>query len=69
MKLLIDIPDNKADFIFELFKSLHIKVKPLSDHKSKVFEDLRQAAREVKLAKQGKIKFKSFDQFLNEIHD
>ena len=69
MKLLLDIPDNKAGFVFELLKSLHIKAKPISDYKSKVFEDLRKAAQEIKLAKQGKIKLKSFDQFLNEIHD
>ena len=69
MKLLLDIPDKKADFIFELFKSLHIKAKPISDYKSKVLEDLKQAANEIRLAKQGKIKLKSFDDFLNEIHD
>lgn len=67
MKLLLDIPDKKFDFVFELLKSLHIKVKPLSDYKAKVFEDLRQAAKEVKFAKQGKLKLKSFDEFLNEL--
>lgn len=69
MKILLDIPDKKADFVFELLKSLHIKTKLISDYKSKVFEDLRQAAKEIKLAKQRKIKLKSFDEFLNEIHD
>ena len=70
MKVLLDIKDSKAHFVMELLNSLSfVKAKPLSSYKSKIFEDLRQAAKEIELAKQGKIKLKSFDDFLNEIHD
>ena len=67
MKLLLEIPNNKANFALELLKSLRFKVKPLTDYKAQVLEDLRDAVEEVNLAKRGKIKLKSAEKLLDEL--
>lgn len=68
MQVLLDIKDNKADMLMGLLKDLpYVKIKRLSDNKNEVLEGLREVVEEVKLAKQGKVKLKSMDDFLEEI--
>jgi len=68
MKVLLDIKDEKADFVMEVLHNFSfVKTHPISDNKSKLMKELRESIQEVNLAKQGKIKLKSFDEFLNEI--
>lgn len=69
MKILLDIKDNKAAFMMELLKNFSfVKAKALNDSKKEEFlSDLQEAVNEVKLARKGKIKLKSFDELLNEL--
>lgn len=69
MKVLIDIPDNEASFAMKVLKSLSFikKAKPMSLSTVELWEDLKEAANEVRLHKQGKIKLKTAQQLLNEL--
>jgi hypothetical protein len=69
MKVLIDIPDNEATFGMKVLKSLSFvkKAKPMSLATVDLWEDLKEAANEVRLHKQGKLKLKTAQQLLNEL--
>ena len=55
MKILLDIKENKAEFVLELLRNLRfVKATPLTDNKAKVLSDLREAVEEMKLIKAGK---------------
>ena len=71
MRVLVDIPDNKATFGMEVLKSLSFvrKAKPFSTSGSKIYDDLQEAAAEVRLHKQGKIKLKTAQELLNELRN
>jgi hypothetical protein len=53
----------------EVLKSLSFikKAKPVSLSKAKLWEDLTEAAKEVKLHKQGKLKLKTAQDLLDEL--
>ncbi|HLF65975.1 MAG TPA: hypothetical protein VI603_19595 [Saprospiraceae bacterium] len=68
MKILVDIKDDKAEFIMELLSNFKfVKAKPLTPFKAEVLEGLKQSIEQVKLAKQGKIKLKTARELLNEL--
>jgi len=68
MKVLLDIKDNKAEFVMELLDSLSfVKAEPLSTTKAQFLKEFKQAANEVSLAKQGKVKLKTAEQLLDEL--
>lgn len=69
MKVLIEIPDNEASFGMKVLKSLSFvkKAKPISADKVELWEDLKAAAEEVRLHKQGKIKLKTARELLDEL--
>ena len=68
MKVLLDIKDNKADFIMELLHNFSfVKTQPISPAKAQFLKELKGSIEEVVLAKQGKIKLKSAEQLLNEL--
>lgn len=69
MKVVIDIPDNQLTFAMKVLKSLSFvkKANPLSASAADLWEDLKDAANDVKLHKQGKIKLKTAQQLLNEL--
>lgn len=68
MKVLLDIKDNKADFVMELLRSLSfVKVEPLSTTKAQFLKEFKASMKEVSLAKQGKVKLKTAEQLLNEL--
>jgi len=69
MKVLIDIPDNEASFAMKVLKSLSFvkKAKPISEATVDLWEDLNEAANEVRLHKQGKLKLKTAQDLLNEL--
>jgi len=69
MKILLDIPDDEATFGMKVLKSLSFvkKAKPMSVASVKLWDDLNEAAGEVRLHKQGKIKLKTAQQLLNEL--
>ncbi len=69
MKVLLDIPDNEATFAMKVLKSLSFvkKAKPMSVATVDLWEDLQEAADQVRLHKQGKIKLKTAQDLLNEL--
>jgi len=68
MKLLLDIKDNKAEFVLELLKNLpFVKTKELSPAKSKILTDLKEAVDEMNLVNQGKIKMRPAKDVLDEL--
>lgn len=55
MKILLDIKENKTEFVLELLKNLRfVKATPLTDTEAKALSDLREAVEEMKLIKAGK---------------
>ena len=69
MQVLVEIPDNKANFGLEVLRSLDFikKAKPMSQNKIDLWEDLKTASSEVKLHIEGKVKLKTAQQILNEL--
>lgn len=69
MKVLIEIPDNEATFGMRVLKSLSFvkKAKPMTDDAVGLWEDLKEAAEQVRLHKQGKMKLKTAQELLNEL--
>ncbi|MBK7809132.1 MAG: hypothetical protein IPJ51_23030 [Saprospiraceae bacterium] len=69
MKILIDIPDNQATFGLKVLKSLSFvkKAKPMSVATVDLWEDLKEAAEQVQLHKQGKLNLKTAEDLLNEL--
>lgn len=69
MKVLIDIPDNEATFAIKVLKSLSFvkKAKPMTATSVQLWDELKEAAGQVRLHKQGKIKLKTAQELLNEL--
>ncbi len=69
MKVLIDIPDNEAAFGIKVLKSLSFvkKAKPMSIAAVDLWDELKEAAEQVRLHKQGKLKLKTAQELLNEL--
>lgn len=68
MKLVIDVKENKAEFVKELLNSLpYVKAKTISTTKARFLEELKESVLEITLAKKGKIKLQSAREFLNEL--
>ena len=68
MKILLDIPDNKASSLMDVLKSIsYVRAKPLTDSKALLMEEIREAVDEMKLIKEGKKKAHNAEDFLNEL--
>jgi len=69
MKVLIEIPDNEATFGMKVLKSLSFitKVKPMTIAAVELWDDLKEAAEQVRLHKQGKLKLKTAQELLDEL--
>ena len=68
MKVLLDIPDNKAFSLLEVLRSIsYVKAKPITDDKALLMEEIREAVEEMRLIKAGKKQARSAEDFLNEL--
>ncbi|MBK6666522.1 MAG: hypothetical protein IPG48_10310 [Saprospiraceae bacterium] len=69
MKVFLDIPDKEADFAIKVLKSLSFvkKAKTMSSSSIAMWEDLKDAAEQVRLHKQGKIQLKTAEELLNAL--
>ena len=68
MKVLLDIKDNKANFIMELLSNFKfVKTKPLTPYKAEVLEGIKQAVEEMKLIKEDKLKGTPVKELLDEL--
>ena len=68
MKVLLDIPDNKASSLMDVLKSIsYVKVQPITDEKSVLKAEIREAVDNLSLARKGKIKLKTARELYNEL--
>ena len=68
MLLLLDISENKAQFIIELLNNFsYVKTKTISPEKALILEELKEAAENLKQVKNGTLKPKLAKELLNEI--
>jgi hypothetical protein len=68
MKLLVEVPDEKAKSFLEMLKKLtYVKTEKLNRKDEEFYEELKEAVEEVNLIKEGKKKGKPLFEFLNEL--
>ncbi|MDP1725967.1 MAG: hypothetical protein Q8M15_04230 [Bacteroidota bacterium] len=68
MKILLDIPDNKAASLLDVLRSIsYVKAKTLSDEKALLMEEIKEAVENLKLVRQGKLKARPAKELLNEL--
>jgi hypothetical protein len=69
MIILVDVLDNEVPFGMKVLKSLSFvkKAKPMTVAAVELWEDLRNAAQDVRLHKQGKLNLKTAQDLLNEL--
>jgi hypothetical protein len=68
MKVLLDIKDNKADFVLELLKNFSfVKAEPLTSAKTLLIEEIKEAVEEMKLIRTGEATARNAEDFLNEL--
>ncbi len=68
MKILLDIPDNKASSLMDVLKSIsYVKAKQLTPYKATVLEGIKEAVEEMNLIKAGKLKARNAEDLINEL--
>jgi hypothetical protein len=71
MKLVLEVKDNKVDYILQLLKQYSfVKVKPIVDKKAakqEFLKDLEASVEEVKLIRAGKKEGTLLSDFLKEV--
>jgi hypothetical protein len=68
MKILLDIKDDKVEFILELLHNFKfVKARPLTPQKEEVLEELKEAVEELNQVKEGRKKGQSLNKFLDEL--
>jgi hypothetical protein len=68
MKVLLEIKDDKVDFIMELLHNFKfVKAKPLSPYKAGVLKGVKEAVEEVNQIKDGKKKSQPLSEFLDDL--
>lgn len=68
MKVLVDVKDNKVNFILELLNSFSFtRAKTISPAKAQLFEEIKEAVENLNLVKQGKLKARPAKDLLNEL--
>jgi hypothetical protein len=69
MKIVLDIADNKMDFAMQVLRSLSFvrKAKTMSESNVQLWEELKVAAKEVRIHKQGKVEMKTAQELLDEL--
>ncbi len=69
MKVIVEIPDNEAAFGLKVLNSLVFikKAKPMSVAGAELWDELKKAADQIRLHKQGKLKLKTAQELLDEL--
>ncbi|MBY0245821.1 MAG: hypothetical protein K2Q03_10230 [Sphingobacteriaceae bacterium] len=68
MKVMLDIKDNKADFVMELLRSLpFVKAEQISPANDSLSDNIKAGLQEVRLFKKGELKTTSAKDFLSEL--
>lgn len=68
MKVLVDVQDNKGDFILELINNFPFaKARAISPAKAQLLNELKEAVDNLNLVKQGKLKPRPAKELLDEL--
>ncbi len=68
MKVLLDIKDNKSVHLLEVLKGLsYVKTKLLTEEKSLLMEEIKEAVENLKLVRKGKLKARPAKELLNKL--
>lgn len=68
MKILLDIPDNKAASLLDVLRSIsYVKAKPVTEATAQLIAEIKEAVDEMKLIRAGKKKARNAEDFLNEL--
>ena len=68
MKVLIDVNDNKGEFILELLNNFSFaKAQLITPAKAQLLEEIKEAVENLNLSKQGKIKSRPAKDLLDEL--
>ncbi|MBK8620951.1 MAG: hypothetical protein IPN79_04120 [Saprospiraceae bacterium] len=68
MKVLLEITDDEAPQLLEMLNGLSfVKVKTISDEKSQLVEEIKEAVENLALVRKGKLKARPARDLLNEI--
>jgi len=68
MKVLVDVKDNKVDFILELLNNFPFaKAKPISSPKARLLQEIQEAVENLNLVKKGKLKARPAKELLDEL--
>jgi hypothetical protein len=68
MKVLVEVNDNKGDFILELLNNFSFaRAKMISPAKAQLLEEIKEAVENLNLVKQGKIKARPAKELLDEL--
>ncbi|MDR2232556.1 MAG: hypothetical protein LBE56_05460 [Tannerella sp.] len=68
MKAVLDIKDNKAQFVMELLSNFSfVKVRPITNEKALLLGEIREAVDNVNLVKKGLLKARPAKELLDEI--
>lgn len=68
MKLLVDVQDNKGDFILELINNFPFaKARVISPAKAQLLSEIKEAVENLNLVKQGRLKSRPAKELLDEL--
>ena len=68
MKVLLDVKDSKAAFVMELLNNFKfVKAEPITNEKSLLIQEIKEAVEEMKLIKAGKLKGRPAEDLINEL--
>ncbi|WP_258101286.1 hypothetical protein [Marinoscillum pacificum] len=68
MKVLLDIKDDKFDFVMELLGNLkYVKAETITPEKAELISEIKEAVDNLNQAKKGKLKLKSAKELLDEL--
>lgn len=69
MKVIVEIPDNEANFGMKVLNSLAFikKAKPMSVAAAGLWDELKEAAEQVRSHKKGQLTLKSAQDLLDEL--
>ena len=65
---LINLPDSKTAFFMEVLKNFSfVKTTPITEEKSNIIQDIKEAVNEMKLVKEGKLEARNAEDLFNEL--
>ena len=68
MKILLEIPDNKAISFMDVINSIsYVKAKPITEVKARLLSEMKDAIDELNLIKKSEKTARNAEDFLNEL--